>query len=158
MAIEISAPVAGIGGGVLAVGGGALAVVGGRQVKAATGASQFATLPKVMPMIDDIQSMLGATSNLLADVQFATRDTNGGLFSRIGAAKQLAVLDETPLLNAARKLNNSSSEVIALAKDDAVRLGAAKIGATSGAIKLVAGGIIAATGALLVANAAFDVK
>lgn len=158
MAIEISPPVAGIGGGVILAGGGALAVVGGRELSKATALSQFASPPKMLPVADDVQRMLGATDALLAEVQYATRNGTGGVFGKIGAAKDLAKIDEGPLLYAARKLNTSSSELVTLIKQDLGQVEAVQAAVKIGGAKLAIGGVLAATGALLVANSVFDVK
>jgi hypothetical protein len=78
---------------------------------------------------------------------------------RIGAAaKELSKLDETAIVQTAKQLNTRSAQLVAAAEDDVVRLGAAKAGAMSGGTKLLIGGAIAAVGALLIANAAFDIE
>jgi hypothetical protein len=178
MSIEISPPVAGIGGGVLLAGGGALAVVGRNQLKAATSLAQFATPPQVLPALRDLQATLGATNEILAGVQHAmdgARLPGTGLFRKMpfiggaaddleravrlgAAAKELAKLDESAMVGAAQQLSTRSSQLVAAAQDDAVRVGAAKAGAMSGGTKLLIGGAIAAVGALLLANAVFDIE
>lgn len=178
MGIEISPPVAGVGGGVLLAGGGALAVVGRNQVKAATSLTQFATPSQVLPALRDLETTLGATNEILEGVQGAmqgARLPGTGLFKKIpfiggaaddleravrigAAAKELSKLDETAIVGAAKQLNTRSTQLVAAAQDDAVRLGAAKVGAMSGGTKLLIGGAIAAVGALLLANAIFDIE
>jgi hypothetical protein len=178
MGIEISPPIAGVGGGVLLAGGGALAFVGRNQLRTATALSQFGTPSQVLPALRDLQSTLSATNDILGGVQQAmqgARLPGSGLFKRVpfiggaaddleravrigAAAKELSKLDETAIVNTARQLNTRSAQLVAAAEDDVVRLGAAKAGAMSGGTKLLIGGAIAAVGALLLANAIFDVE
>ncbi len=178
MAIEVAPPVAGIGGGVLLAGGGALAYVGGRQVRAATDVAQFASPTQVVPALRDLQATLGATNEVLDGVQRAMREARmpgSGLFRKVpfiggaaddleravrlgAAARELGKLDETAVVAAAKQLNTRSAQLVAAAQDDAVRLGTARIGVTSGATKLLVGGGLAAVGALLATGAAFDIE
>ena len=178
MGIEVAPPVAGVGGGVLLAGGGALAYVGRNQLKVATSWSQFATPSQVVPALRELEVTLGATNEILDGVQGAmqgARLPGTGLFKRMpfiggaaddleravrigAAAKELSRLDETAIVSAAQQLNTRSTQLVAAAQDDAVRLGAAKAGAMSGGTKLLIGGAIAAVGALLLANAIFDIE
>jgi hypothetical protein len=178
MAIEISTPVAGIGGAGLAVGGGVLAVVGGRQLQAATSLAQFATPSQVVPSLRDLDATLQATGTLLDGVQGAmqgARLPGSGIFAkvpfigryaddleravRLGAgAKELAKIDENAVIGAAKQLTERSSHLVTAAEADVVQLGVAKAGAMSGGIKLLIGGAIAAAGVLLLASTIFDVE
>jgi hypothetical protein len=176
MGIEVSAPVAGVGGGLLLAGGGTLAVMGRRQLTAATALSQFATPYKVLPAMQQLDRTLAATDGILTGVQTAmntTRLPGEGLLRRVpflgsaaddleravrigAAAKELSKLDETVLISNARKLSAASSDLIASAEDDIARFSVAKASAMSGGTKLLIGGAVAAVGAFLLANAIFD--
>jgi hypothetical protein len=176
MGIEVSAPVAGVGGGVLLAGGGTLAYLGRREIAAATTLSQFATPQQIVPALRDLEHTLGATNQILSGVQGAmagARLPGAGLFRRVpfiggaaddleravrvgAAAKELSKLDETAIVNSAKQLSERSSLLVSAAEGDVARLGAAKTGALSGGTKLLIGGAIAAAGALLLANAIFD--
>ncbi len=178
MGIEISPPVAGIGGGVLLAGGGTLAVMGRNQLQAATALSQFATPSQIVPALRELELTLGATNEILEGVQGAMKGARlpgTGLFKRVpfiggaaddleravrlgAAAKELSKLDETAIVGAAKQLNTRSAQLVTAAQGDAVRLGAAKVNAMSGGTKLLIGGAIAAVGALLLANAMFDIE
>lgn len=178
MGIDISPPVAGVGGGVLLAGGGTLAFVGRNQLRAATSLSQFAMPSQVVPALRDLEVTLGATNEILEGVQGAMKGARlpgTGLFKHVpfiggaaddleravrlgAAAKELSKLDETAIVGAARQLNTRSTQLVAAAQDDAVRLGAAKAGALNGGTKLLIGGAVAAVGALLLANAIFDIE
>jgi hypothetical protein len=176
MGIEVSAPVAGVGGGVLLAGGGALAFMGRRQVAAATALGQFATPSQVVPALRDLEHAIGATNEILGGVQQAmagARLPGSGLFRRVpfiggaaddleravrigAAAKELAKLDETAVVNSAQQLSTRSGQLVAAAEADVARLSVAKAGAMSGGTKLLIGGAVAAAGALLLATAIFD--
>jgi hypothetical protein len=177
MAIEISPPVAGIGGGGMLAGGGALTMAGARQMQQATSLARFSTPAQVVPALRELQATLGATDELLVGVQSAmegARLPGAGLFRRVpfiggaaddleravrigAAAKELAKVDETALVKAAHQLNVRSANLAAAADADVLQLGVAKAGAMSAGAKLAVGGAIAAAGALLLAASVFDV-
>lgn len=176
MGIEVSAPVAGVGGGLLLAGGGTLAVMGRRQIAAATALNQFATPYKLLPAMEQLDRTLAATDDILTGVQTAMRSARipgQGILQRVpflggaaddleravrigAAAKELSKLDETVLISNARKLNAHSADLVASAQADIAQFATAKAGAMSGGTKLLIGGAIAAVGAFLLANAVFD--
>lgn len=176
MGIDVSAPVAGVGGGVLLAGGGTIAYMGRQQLVAATALEQFVTPSKILPTLRQFQGTLAATDDVLTGVQAAmttTRLPGQGLFKHVpfiggaadeldravrlgAAAHELSKIDETVLIKQARALSGDTAKLIASAEDDIARIGVAKAGAMSGGTKLLIGGAIAAVGVLLLANAVFD--
>lgn len=162
----------------LLAGGGTLAVAGRRQVAAASRMSQLATPSQLLPALRDLQQVLGASDQVLGGVQQAmqaARLPGAGLFKKVpfiggaaddleravrlgAAAKEFAKLDETAMIGAARQLNMRTTQLVTAAEGDVARLAAAKASAMSGGTKLLIGGAVAATGALLLATSLFDVE
>lgn len=177
MAIEISAPVAGVGGGVLLAGGGAVAVASKRQLAASTSLAQFAVLDEIIPTLKEFEKTLGYADTVLTGVQdamTAVRTPGTGMLRRVpllgsaaddleraarlgAAAHELSKIDETALAKAATKLKGSTTGLIASAEAGVTQFRAARISAGSASTKLLVGGGVALAGALLLATAVFDV-
>ena len=158
MGMDIPAPAAGIGGGALLVGGGALAVTGGRNLASATALDQFATMPKLLPTLESAQKAMDATDDMLAEVQYATRNGTSGLFGKFSAAKELSKVDESRLVGAAKEANLAMADLLVAVEGDLPKIPEIRLNAQRAGIRIGAGVAIAALGAGLVLSSAFDIE